>query len=251
MLVIPFVPLLLSSFSHGWKWPEIIPHEWSVRAWKYVLTNHSQTWEAVWTSIEIAMVVVILNLFLALPAASVLGRYSFRGKWLVEGLLYAPIIIPPFVSVMGIYVTFIRYGLTDSNTGVIIAHIIPTLPYMIRALVISYQTLGLKWEQQGMMLGAGSLQRFLFIVIPHLLPGIIAGSSLSVLVSLNQYILTFLIGGGQVMTLPVVMLPFISGGDQAIGAAYSIIFILMSGITLFVMDYVLKTYYNYRGTIHV
>ncbi|UFT98635.1 ABC transporter permease subunit [Radiobacillus kanasensis] len=250
-IVTPLIPLILSSFSHGWRWPEIIPHEWSTRAWEYVFTMHSGTWDAVLTSLEIAFLVTIINLLLALPAASVLGRVSFKGKWLIEGLFYAPIIVPAFVSVMGMYMTFIRFGWTDSMTGVIIAHLIPTMPYMIRALVISYQTLGFQWEEQGQMLGAGSLQRFRYIVIPHLVPGIVAGSSLSILVSLNQYIITFLVGGGQVMTLPLVMFPFISGGDLAIGSAQSLIFIGIAIIALFVMDYLLKHYYNHKVMVHV
>ncbi|WP_254901229.1 ABC transporter permease [Tuberibacillus sp. Marseille-P3662] len=250
-IVIPFMPLVLSSFSHGWKWPEVIPHGLNLRAWDFVFFGKSGTWEAIWTSLEIAFIVTAVNLLLALPAANVLGRLTFRGQWLIEGLIYAPILIPAFISVMGMYITFIRIGLTDSMTGVIVAHIIPTLPYMIRALMVSYSTLGFQWEEQGQMLGAGYLQRFWYIVIPHLLPGIVSGASLSMLVSLSQYIVTFLVGGGQVMTLPLILFPFISGGDPAIGSAYTLMFAGMAAFALFVMDILLKKYYGKKMTVHV
>lgn len=250
-IAIPFIPLILSSFSHGWRWPEVIPHEFSVRAWTYVFSRNSGTWDAIWTSLQIALTVTVINLLLALPAANVLGRVKFRGKWLIEGLIYAPIIIPAFVSVMGMYMIFIRIGLSDSIIGVIVAHIIPTLPYMVRALIVSYSTLGFQWEEQGQMLGAGILQRFRHIVIPHLMPGIAAGASLSILVSLSQYIVTFLVGGGQVMTLPLILFPFISGGDPAIGSAYTLLFAGMAAFALFVMDFLLKKYYGKKVTVHV
>jgi putative spermidine/putrescine transport system permease protein len=250
-IAVPFIPLVLSSFSHGWNWPEVIPHAFSLRAWDYVFSGSSGTWDAIWTSLEIAFIVTMINLLLALPAANVLGRMRFRGKWLIEGLIYAPIVIPAFISVMGMYITFIRMGLTDSITGVFIAHIIPTLPYMVRALIVSYSTLGFQWEEQGQMLGAGGFQRFWYIVMPHLMPGIVAGASLSILVSLSQYIVTFLVGGGQVMTLPLILFPFISGGDPAIGSAYTLIFAGMAAFALFVMDFLLKRYYGKKVMVHM
>ncbi|MFD2922800.1 ABC transporter permease [Halobacillus naozhouensis] len=248
---IPFLPLILSSFSHGWQWPEVIPHTFSLRAWVYVFSVSSGTWDAIWTSLVIAFIVTFINLLLALPAANVLGRMTFRGKWLIEGLIYAPIIIPAFISVMGMYVTFIHLGLTDSLTGVIVAHLIPTLPYMVRALIVSYSTLGFQWEEQGRMLGAGPIRRFGYIVMPHLLPGVVAGASLSILISLSQYIVTLLVGGGQVMTLPLLLFPFISGGDPAIGSAYTVMFAGMAAFALFIMDFLLKRYYGKKITVHM
>lgn len=248
---IPFIPLFFMSFSHGWKWPEVIPHAFSLRAWSYVFSGSSGTWNAIGTSLEIAFIVTVINLLLALPAANALGRMKFRGKWLIEGLIYAPIIIPAFISVMGMYITFIKLGLTDSVTGVIIAHIIPSLPYMVRALVVSYGTLSFQWEEQGQMLGAGPFQRFWHIVMPHLMPGIVAGASLSILVSLSQYIVTLLVGGGQVKTLTLILFPFINGGDPAIGAAYALLFAGMAAFALFMMDFLLKRYYGKRVTVHI
>jgi putative spermidine/putrescine transport system permease protein len=248
---IPFVPLLLSSVSSGWRWPEVIPHAFSFRAWSYVLSESAGTWPAVGNSLKIAFIVTIINILLAIPAANALARMKMKGKWLVETIIYAPIIIPPFVAVMGMHMTFIRLGLTGTVTGVVLAHIVPTLPYMVRALSISYRTLGFQWEEQARMLGAGGFQRFIHVVLPHILPGIIAGSSLSVLVSLSQYLITFLVGSGQVMTLPLLLFPFISGGDQAIGSAYTILFAMMAVVLLALMDGLLKKHYSKKMRMHM
>lgn len=195
-------------------------------------------------SLLIAFVVTAVNVLLAIPAAIALVRHQLRAKWLWEAILFAPIVIPPFVAVMGIHLTFLRLGLTETIWGVVLAHISPTLPYMVRAVVISYSTLSVDWENQARMLGAGPVSRFYHVVLPHLLPGIAAGASLSVLISLSQYLITFIIGSGQVVTLPILLFPFISGGDPAVASAYSLLFAGIAIVTLVGMDIALKKYYQ-------
>ncbi|MGE6369997.1 ABC transporter permease [Planococcus kocurii] len=243
-IVLPFIPLLLSSVSFGWQWPAIVPESVNLRAWEYVVNGNSGTWQAVGVSLVIAFIVTAVNVLLAVPAANALVRYPLRGKWLFEAIILAPIVIPPFVAVMGIHLTFLRLGLTETIFGVVLAHIAPTLPYMVRAVMISYHTLSTDWEDQARMLGAGPVSRFTFVVIPHLLPGIAAGASLSILISLSQYLITFIIGSGQVVTLPILLFPFISGGDPAVASAYSLLFAGVAILTLFGMDLALKRYYQ-------
>lgn len=244
IVILPFVILLLMSFSGGWKWPEVFPHTFNLRAWKYVLFETSGTIKAVKTSLQIALTVCSINLFLAIPAGNALGRYDFRGKKAIQIVLIMPIIIPPIVVMMGMYKSFIRLGLTESILGVVIAHIIPTLPYMIRAVTVSYRNLGFRWEEQAKMLGSNRINRFVHVTLPFLLPGIIAGCSLTILISLSQYIITMLIGGGQISTLPIIMFPYINGGDESIGAVYSVIFAFVAFVTLRILDFFLNKYYR-------
>ncbi|RAZ76759.1 ABC transporter permease [Planococcus halotolerans] len=244
---IPFIALLLSSVATGWQWPVLFPESYSFRAWEYVLFGSSRTWQSIGTSLLIAVIVTVINVLLAVPAANALVRFQFKGKWFAEAILFAPIIIPPFVAVMGIHLTFLRLGLTETILGVVLAHLSPTLPYMVRAVMISYNTLSVDWENQARMLGAGPFLRFYYVVLPHLLPGIAAGASLSILISLSQYLITFIIGSGQVVTLPILLFPFISGGDPAVASAYSLLFAGMAILALLAMDAVLKKYYQTKN----
>lgn len=248
-LGIPFLGMLMTSVSIGWQWPNLLPDSISFRAWDYVLTGSSGTWRAIGISLLIAFIVTVVNVVLAVPAANALVRYRIKGKWLAEAILFAPIIIPPFVSVMGIHLTFLRLGLTETVLGVVLAHLSPTLPYMVRAVMTSYSTLSVDWEDQARMLGAGPFQRFYSVVLPHLLPGIAAGASLSILISLSQYLITFIIGSGQVVTLPILLFPFISGGDPAVASAYSILFAGMAILALLGMDLSLKRYYRMKKSV--
>lgn len=244
---IPFTALVLSSIATGWQWPDLLPGAFSFRAWEYVLFGSSETWQSIGTSLLISIIVMSINVLLAVPAANALVRFHFKGKWLAEAILFAPIIIPPFVAVMGIHLTFLRLGLTETIFGVVLAHISPTLPYMVRAVTISYSTLSVDWENQARMLGAGPMLRFYHVVLPHLLPGIAAGASLSILISLSQYLITFIIGSGQVVTLPILLFPFISGGDPAVASAYSLLFAGMAILALLSLDMALKKYYQTKN----
>jgi putative spermidine/putrescine transport system permease protein len=247
LIIVPFIPLVLTSVSFGWQWPNVLPDSFSFRAWEYVLGG-TATWWAVAVSLWIALVVTAINILLAVPAANAFSRYPIRGRWLFEAIIFAPIVIPPFVAVIGIHLTFLRLGLTETIVGVVLAHIAPTLPYMVRAVMISYQTLSTDWENQARMLGAGPMSRFYYVVLPHLLPGIAAGASLSILISLSQYLITFIIGSGQVVTLPILLFPFISGGDPAIAAAYSLLYAAIAIGALIGMDMALKKYYQNKKT---
>ena len=244
LAVLPFLPLIITGFSFAYKWPDVFPEHISFRAFKYVFYNNQYTYEALLNTIIIGISVIIIDLLLAVPASAALGRYEFKGKLLIKMVLFAPIIVPPFTAVMGIYTTFIKLNLTESIEGVIIAHILPTLPYMIEALMIAYSTLDTGYEEQACILGASSIKRFYYIILPHLLPSIIAGSSLIFLISESQYYLNLLVGGGNVITLSVIMIPYINGGDRAIGSIYSIIFSATATANIFLLNLILKKYYK-------
>lgn len=246
VFLFPFLPLVFMSFSGSWRWPELMPSSWSWRAWAYVFSESAGTHEALGYSLGIAFAVAAINLLLAIPAGHALARLTFRGKGWINAILYSPLIIPPFAAMMGIHFTFVRLQLTETMFGVVLAHIPPTLPYVIRALTTSYQTLGMAWEWQAQMLGAGPFRRFWHVALPHLIPGIVVGSTLSLLVSLSQYLITFLIGSGQVITLPVLLFPFLNGGDTGVAAAYTIVFTAMALFALIATDRLLKSYYRPR-----
>ncbi|MBZ9685013.1 ABC transporter permease subunit [Clostridium estertheticum] len=245
--LLPFIPLFINSLAYDFRWPRIIPSNVTWRAFKYVFYENPNTYEAIFNTLIIATSVVVIDILIAVPAAFSLVRYEFKGKFIIKVILFAPIIIPSFTAIMGMYVVFIKLGLTESIYGVILAHILPTLPYMIKALMVSYGTLDSSLEHQAAVLGAGPISRFIYISLPHILPGMVAGAGLTFLISISQYFLTFLVGGGKVITISIIMFPFISGGDNAIGSVYGVLFSSLAIINLVLIDFVLKKYYKMRN----
>jgi putative spermidine/putrescine transport system permease protein len=232
VLLLPLVPLMIWAFSQRWLYPDVLPSEWGLRAWRYILNPNTRVLAALANSLVVALAVTGLSIVVALPAARMLGLARFRGKTLVEFLLLAPTVVPAFAAAMGIQVLFIRYGLADTLIGVILVHLIPVLPYTVLILAGIFANYDVDYEHQARVLGAGSWRIFWHVTLPAILPGVIVAALFAFLISWSQYLLTLLIGGGSVITLPVLLLSFANSGDYAITAALSLVFIAPAIVAL-------------------
>lgn len=236
LILFPILVLVVWSFSQGWPADHLLPNQWGLRGWQYLFSPKSKMLSSLGLSTFISLVVTLMALILSIPAGKVLGIYEFKGKRLVEILVLAPLIIPTITVGMGIQIAFIRYGLTDTVLGVILVHLPVVLPYGIRIFASIYKTLGLKWEEQAQILKANSWQRFRYVTLPFLYPGIIAAGVLMFTVSFSQYFLTYLIGGGKVLTLPILLFPFVNSGDRVIAAGLGLVIIAASLAFMFIIE---------------
>jgi len=224
LLLVPFVPLIFWSVSHRWFFPTIIPDQLSDRAWSYLLSERSQVLEGLTTSLTIALCVAVLAAAIGLSGGRALGLYRFRGKRVVELVLLAPVIVPAIAVAMGIQVLFIRYSLADTIPGVVLVHLVPTIPYVVLVMGAVFANYDVSYEEQARVLGANPLRVFLHVTLPAVLPGLIVAAFFAFLISWSEYIMTVLIGGGQVVTLPLLLFSFV-GSDPSVAAALSLFFI--------------------------
>jgi putative spermidine/putrescine transport system permease protein len=224
LLLLPFVPLIFWSISHRWFFPTIIPDEFSDRAWSYIFSERSGVLEGLTNSLVIALLVAVIAATIGLAGGRALGLYRFRGKRIVELVLLAPVIVPAIAVAMGIQVMFIRYSLADTVPGVVLVHLIPTIPYVVLVMGAVFANYDTSYEEQARVLGANPLRVFLHVTFPAVLPGLIVAAFFAFLISWSEYIMTVLIGGGIVVTLPLLLFDFV-GSDPAIAAALSLFFI--------------------------
>jgi len=230
----PFVPLAIASVAFRWGWPDLLPTIWwwekrdTVRvpiAWDYILDPVSRVVPAVGNTVLIAALVTCLSLLIALPAARVLARWQFRGKAVVELFLLTPLIVPEIVVGIGMLLIFLQMGLQGNLLAIVLAHMVPVLPYMIRMLTSIYGELDNGVLEQANLLGASRLQVLWHVELPLVMPGILAASLFSVLISTNIFLLTFYMGQGQVDTLATLLFTKISGGGalDPVSAALTLI----------------------------
>ncbi|WP_404447202.1 ABC transporter permease subunit [Sutcliffiella horikoshii] len=226
VLFLPVLLLLVKSVSYGWRWGEIFPTSFSARGFT-VLFRDSRFYSAIGMTLWIGMLVIFLNLFIAIPAARALAFHSFKGKAMMEVILLLPILIPSLAVAMGIHITMIRLGLADQWSGVVLVHLIPTVPYSIKILRSGFERIGQKWEDQASSLGGTKGTILYRIYLPQLLPSFRSMVFLIFVISLSQYALTSIIGGGNVLTLAMLYFPFLSSVDEAVIASFSIVFALL------------------------
>jgi putative spermidine/putrescine transport system permease protein len=219
LLLLPFVPLVLASLAEGYFFPQVLPDRWSARAWRIVLDPGGRTWAALIDTMLIGVAVMVLSLLVAVPAGRVLGTRRFRGKRAVELLFLAPVLVPAIAVAIGIHVVFLRLGLAGGIPGVVLAHLIPATPYVILLSAGVFANADLELEAQARSLGASWWRSRWHVTLPLIAPGLAVAALFGFLVSWGQYVLTLVIGGGRVVTLPILLFATASGGDASVTAA--------------------------------
>ena len=231
-LILPLIPLAIWSFAKGWFYPSLLPKIWSLRAWEYTFSETSGVLSSLWLTIGISLSATVLSILVGVPAGRALGMYKFKAKPFVEMLILAPMIVPGIAVALGIHSVFISLGLTNSVQGVILVHLIPTIPYMTLVMAGIFANYDPAFELQARSLGASPLKTFWYVTLPAIMPGIIVGGLFAFLVSWSQYILTLLIGGGRVVTLPLLLFNFATSGRNDITGAIGMIYIIPGVIIL-------------------
>jgi putative spermidine/putrescine transport system permease protein len=247
----PFVPLFIASFAFRWIWPDLLPSTWWWEArttarlpqgWDYVFSPVSRVVESTGNTVLIALLVTLVCIVITLPAARVLARERFRGKSMVEFFLLTPLIVPDIAVGLGILVTFIQLGLAGTFTGIVLVHLIPTVPYMVRVLTSVFQGLSRDYEEQARVLGASPFRTLWHVTVPMIAPGIIAGALFAFLISSNIFLLTFFIGRGRIETLPTLLFSRVSGGGvlDAVTAGVALIVCIPGLIMLILTERFIK-----------
>jgi len=235
-MVLPFLPLALWSVAQGWRFPDLLPQAWSVKAWTFVLSPGAGVLESFGLTLFIAASTTALAALVGVPAGRALGLYRFRGKGLVTLLILLPVVLPGLAVVFGLHGILLRLGLAGTVGGVILAHLIPVLPYMTLVMAAVFARFDPGIELQARSLGATPWQCFRFVTLPVILPGLLTGALFAFLVSWSQYLLTLAIGGGRVQTLPLVLFSFVSSGRNDVAGAIALLYILPGALVLLIVS---------------
>ncbi|MGC1307145.1 MAG: ABC transporter permease subunit [Phormidesmis sp.] len=226
VLFLPFLPLLIWSFAAGWYFPELVPQQWTMQHWQTVLSATARVTEGFVQSLMIAAIATVLALLVGLPAGRALGLMQFPGKAGVKLFLLLPIIVSPLATLMGIQFVLIRLGLSGTVSGVVLVHLLPTIPYMTLVLSSVFANFDTGYEVQARSLGASPLQVLFNVTLPMVSPGVVVGALFAFLISWNEFLLTFFVGSGRVFTLPMVLFTSLQGGNSGLTAAIAIASVL-------------------------
>lgn len=226
-ILLPVLILIIWSFAHQWFYPGVLPESWSMRSWGYLWNvSGSQIRSSLVESVILSSFVAFVSVAVALPAGRALGLYEFQGKSLLAFILMLPVVVPPLTVAMGLHLWFIQLDLADTLTGVVLIHLTFSLPYSIFVLWGVFANYNPDIEQQAQTLGAGKFQLLVYVTLPVVKSGIIIAGLFSFLVSWSQYLSTLIIGGGEVITLPVLLFALMGSGDRPVAAAVSLVFLV-------------------------
>lgn len=210
------------------------PTSWSTR-WYEALLQHRGMMAAFWTSLWLACVVTALSLLIGIPAAWAITRLQFFGREALMSLFTAPLLLPTIVLGLAILIVFAGMGLLATVPGLILAHLVVTLPYALRVLAVSLAGADRSVEEAARTLGARPLTVFRRVTLPMMMPGIVAATALSFLVSFDEVVITLFLTGPRLTTLPVELYNYVYARADPLVAAASVLLILLTlGIVMIV-----------------
>lgn len=228
LILIPVCTIFMWIFTERWAWPDFLPQVFSLRAVNEIFSRKEALTAMMGSSILISVSVAVLSVAVGCLTARALTCYEFRGKGVMYFLSMLPFMVPTTVFAMGVQVIFIKMGLNNTVAGVIIAHLMYSLPYAVKLIMDGMEAVGMGLEEQARVLGASPLTAFFRVTFPMLVPVLVSAFSMAYVVSFGQYFLTLLIGGGQVKTFAIVMVPYLQGGDRNIACIYSVLFLAVT-----------------------
>ena len=234
ILVLMFYSFNDSAYSANWQGFTL---KWYVR-----LLKDSRIGNSLLNSLQVAVCAVLISAVIGTMMAVGLSRYQFRGKILYRGISYLPLIVPDIAIAVSTLVFLAVIGTPLSLWTIVAAHVVFCLAYV--AIVVSSRISGLDphLEEAALDLGATPAQAFIKVLLPELMPAIIAGCLLSFVLSMDDFLIASFTAGTGATTLPMEIFSRIRTGVKPDINALSVMLILGSGLVAFIAESL-----RYRG----
>ena len=242
IIILPTLTLFLWVFTERFTWPSLIPQTFSLRTVNSLIRMNSELMKTFAISILISLVVAALSVITGLLTSRALSFYNFKLKGAFSFMVMLPFLVPTTVFAMGIQIFLLKLGLGGNIYGVILCHLIYSVPYATRLIEEGTRALSLKLEEQARVLGCSPAKAFFKVSLPNLIPVILSAFTMAYLISFSQYFLTLLIGGGNVNTFAVIMVPYLQGGERNFASIYSLVFLIITLLLFMGFDKIAKLF---------
>ena len=195
--------VVVNSFGTRWfnTWlPAGFTTQWYSLAW-----NEFQLPDILLVTAEVVGAVVLISGLIGVPAAYAMARRNFPGKQMVMFLFLLPLLVPPITYGIPMATVLYQAHLAGTIWGVILANLVPTVPFVILIMIPFVEQIDPRVEAAARVFGAGMGRLFLQILVPLLLPGILAALLLVLVRTIGMFELTFLTSGPSSQTLVVAL----------------------------------------------
>lgn len=195
--------VLTSSVATRWlgTW---LPAGFTTR-WYFAAWDEFQLGDVLWVTFQAVGAVVVLSGLLGVPAAYALARRDFPAKRAVMLLLLLPLLVPPITYGIPLATVLYKAGLGGTLTGVILANLVPTVPFVVLVMIPFIEQIDPRIEAAARVFGANIFQMFVHVLVPVLMPGVLAALLLVLVRTIGMFELTFLVSGPGSQTLVVAL----------------------------------------------
>jgi putative spermidine/putrescine transport system permease protein len=234
-LMLPILVIIPLSFSDSTFLSYPIPGL-SLRWYENLL--QSEEWmRAARNSFIVAPLATLIATVLGTLAAVGLNKADFAGKGLLMAILISPMVVPVVVVGVGVYLLFAKIGLSDSYTGLVLAHAALGAPFVVTTVSATLQGFNHNLVRASLSMGATPLTTFFRITLPVIAPGLISGALFAFATSFDEVVITLFLAGPGQTTLPRQMFTGIRENISPTIAALATILIVFSTCLLLALEW--------------
>ena len=236
LLYLPIIVLVVMSFNQsksGYNWGGF-----SLK-WYESLFNNQAMLDAFWHSIVLGLVAATVSTLIGTLTAMALHRYNFRGKGLLNGLLFVLMMSPEIVLAISLLALFLLIGLQLGFVSLLLAHITFCLPFVVITVFARLSSLDERLMEAARDLGASESTMMRTVLIPVIFPAVMAGWLLAFTLSLDDVVVSTFVTGPSYEILPLRIYSMVRVGLKpevnAIGAillAASLVLVVISQLLL-------------------
>lgn len=241
-VIFPFIWMVLSSFklqSQMLSTKYLFRFDPTMRNYKEIFSSYDFI-KPIMNSFIIAFLSTVFSLLLALPASYGIARFGMKKSAM---LLLVVRMIPFITYLVPWFILFTFIGIVDTYLGLILAHMVVGLPFIIWIMVPYFESLPKELEESAAVDGSSRLNSFIKIILPLSGPGIVTSAILSFIFSWNNFMFGIILSGRNTKTLPVAIYGFISYTDINWGglmAGSVVVTIPIIIISLILQKYIIK-----------
>lgn len=237
--ILTVIPLSFNALPYFTFTPEMLRFEaagYSLRHYEDFFSNPD--WQgALWNSVRIAPVATLLSVAFGTVAAIGLSQphVPFRGA--IMAILISPMIVPLIISAAGMYFFYSRIGLQGTYLGVVLAHAVLGIPFVIITVTATLVGFDRSLTRASANLGAGPVRTFFKVQMPLILPGVISGGLFAFITSFDEVVVVLFVGSSAQKTLPWQMFTGLREQISPTILAVATILVVLSVILLTVVEF--------------
>jgi putative spermidine/putrescine transport system permease protein len=231
LIIAPFLMISLRSVGKGWFGKLWLPPELTLQWFESAITIGNIP-EVMKNTFFVALIAVGISTMIGILSGWAFGRRHLPGREVLMSLILLPRMIPPITFALGVAKIFYGLDLVNTYLGVGLAHVSLCAPYAILVLSSTFEGLDERVLEASSVCGANALKSFFYVILPMILPGILASMIFTFTTSYNEFTLTLMTYGPDTVTMAVRTYLAIGEGYIEITSAMSVILVVPSLVIL-------------------
>ncbi|MDF1617606.1 ABC transporter permease [Petrocella sp. FN5] len=240
LISLPMILTFLLTVFTYYKYPQLLPSQLTFEYWNNFFFKNPLMIRSVLNSLFLGLMNGTSSTIVGFMAGRALSKQK-ENRHTRTMLLYSlPLFIPATALFIGVHLIMLRLSFTNTYLGVVLAHMVLSVPYSTNIGISFFKGIPSEMEQVARTIGCRDFNLFKKVILPLITPGLLFSGSICFLLSFSDYFAAALIGGGKVITLSALLYPYINNADYGNSATLGIVFVSINIGVFFITERITK-----------